>query len=608
MLNPHFCRQGVGIAGSLVALVLGLIPADADSLITRTYSLRAGWNAVYLEVKPTNTVVETVFAGVPIESVWRHKTRDSSVDYIEDPSEPVWNKDQWLVHVPTNRVESLDNNLFRIHGGNAYLIKASAPTNWTVTGVPFFGAVSWKADAFNLKGFPIDDGAPPTFDDFFRWSGAHYDADNSALQPIYRLSAGGAWERVAGTDLMQAGVAYWVFSKGQSSYIAPFEARFDGDGVLDFARTLNERALRLVNKTTSTLTATLEELQAPGATALKYAVFDGSAGTLWPNLPSLLSQNLGGGVVQAVRLAANRANVPGEGYESILDIRDNAGTRFLLPVSVQRLNAVAEGASVGSELEAKRHAGLWAGVISVTGVSEAHSGTLTVAKASLDGAPIEMIRTGVSAQTRPVAAPFDLRVILHVDTTGKTRLLHEVVQMWKDGTYRTNPDGTRTVDVPGKYVLLTDERRLSEFKGATMKDGTGVGRRLSTIGFDFPTTPDANYLELTGFFAVNQQLRGSYVMPAQHPRNPFYHKYHPDHDNLDARFTDVKKEAFDVTRTFELEFQDPDPTGGPRPADYGYARIGGVFRETVQGLHREAIHVVGTFSLKRVAEITELNP
>ena len=97
-------------------------------------------------------------------------------------------------------------------------------------------------------------------------------------------------------------------------------------------------------------------------------------------------------------------------------------------------------------------------------------------------------------------------------------------------------------------------------------------------------------------------------VPATHPRNPFSHKYHPDHDNLDPRFKDFKKEAFDVTRTFEFEFHDPDPTTNVRAPDYGYARLGGIFRETVTGLHREAIHVVGTFSRKRVTEIAELNP
>lgn len=276
-------------AAWLLTLVATSVSGEANSLVTCTYPLH-GWNAVYLEVKPTNTVFETVFAGVPIESVWRHKVRASAVDFIEDPSEPVWNKDRWLVHVPTNKVESLDNNLFHVHGGNAYLIKATSASAWTVTGTPYFGGANWKADAYNLKGFPVDAGTPPTFADFFRWSAAHYDSAKNQLQPIYRLSAGGAWELVAGTDLMQAGVAYWVFSKGQSSYGAPFEVQFDGDGVLDYARSLNERTVRLVNRTADALTTTVEESGAPGATALKYAVFDPGAGTTWPDVPALLAQ------------------------------------------------------------------------------------------------------------------------------------------------------------------------------------------------------------------------------------------------------------------------------------------------------------------------------
>lgn len=112
---------------------------------------------------PPDPTAEAVPASLPIESVWRHQTRLTSVDFIHDATEPVWNQDQWLVHVPTNRIESLDNNLFQIQGSFSYLLKLSAPASWSVTGIPVGGRDRWKADAFNLRGFPLDGSAPRCF-------------------------------------------------------------------------------------------------------------------------------------------------------------------------------------------------------------------------------------------------------------------------------------------------------------------------------------------------------------------------------------------------------------------------------------------------------------
>jgi len=223
--------------------------------ITRSYSLKAGWNAVYLDVRPADATAETVLAGLPITSVWRHQTRLTSVDFIQDPTEPVWNQDQWLVHVPTNRIESLDNNLFQIQGGFPYLIQLSAPATWNVTGEPLIRNAPWKPDAFNLRGFPIDGATPPTFRDFFKFSPAHYNSNSATLQPIYTLGSDGQWKQVSPTDLMQEGAAYWVFASGPSEFVAPFEARNDSTDALNFGTLLRERNLNLVNLAGSPVTS-----------------------------------------------------------------------------------------------------------------------------------------------------------------------------------------------------------------------------------------------------------------------------------------------------------------------------------------------------------------
>src|SRR5262249_30646071 len=80
---------------------------------------------------------------------------------------------------------------------------------------------------------------------------------------------------------------------------------------------------------------------------------------------------------------------------------------------------------------------------------------------------------------------FPLRLIVHVDSTGKARLLKSVVQMWQDGTTK----GDHTVDVPGHYVLVTDDALLtisatSKFKASTLIDGQKSARRISTPAYD----------------------------------------------------------------------------------------------------------------------------
>jgi hypothetical protein len=128
---------------------------------------------------------------------------------------------------------------------------------------------------------------------------------------------------------------------------------------------------------------------------------------------------------------------------------------------------------------------------------------------------------------------------------------------------------------------------------------------LSTVGFDFDAG-GATTLPLTGNFGVPNRLTGALTLAPTSPTNPFRHKYHPDHDNLDATFRNFVAEAYEVTRNIELTFTASDPTGSASP-DYGYGVLGGTYRERVSGLHKDALHVAGTFRLSRVAVTGVLN-
>jgi len=316
-------------------------------------------------------------------------------------------------------------------------------------------------------------------------------------------------------------------------------------------------------------------------------------------------------------------------YDSILDIRDNLGTRFLIPVHAEKpaVNTSGDARRLAHSRSSNRPtladdpprspaAGLWIGTVSVSAVSEVHSGRLitnavssTLSNPDGSAIPLEIVREPGSPIPTPVRNEFDLRIIFHVDADGEVRLLKDVIQLWRNGTYETNNAGERAVKTPGAYVLLTDSTRIREFQGAGQRDGTPVGRRISTASFDFLSTPTNNFLELTGEFGIGHTLRGDYTLFPDQPTHPFKHKFHPDHDNLDATFKNKVEEAFEVTRSFEFDFLASDPgTGIPASPEYGHSEIAGVYVESVSGLHRFPIRAEGIFRLRRVSTVASLNP
>jgi hypothetical protein len=155
--------------------------------------------------------------------------------------------------------------------------------------------------------------------------------------------------------------------------------------------------------------------------------------------------------------------------------------------------------------------------------------------------------------------------------------------------------------------LLTDDSLIPFFSGSALRDGESVGRRISTVGYDFPTISSNNFLNLSGAFAIGEMMTATLALPFDHPTNPFKHRYHPDHDNLDAGFSAPVMESFTTMRQIELAPSASPPDGPPVP-DYGYNLIGGAYRETITGIHKRSIHVSGTFRLSRISLIAELNP
>jgi hypothetical protein len=590
----------------LLSLVLSTLPALAQ-WTTQTVPLRPGWNAVFLEVQPEPRECDAIFAGPPVESAWGWNKRFSPVQFISDPAKLILPSPNWLAWLPAIHPLAAQVNLFILEGGKCYLIKLpdnASPTNWVVRGIPSVRKPEWNSDSFNLVGFHVDPATPPTFQSFFAG------ATGITATNIYRLGTNGYWQQVTNptTAKLSYGEGLWIKTVGASDFAGPLTLGLEQRNGLDYGRTLTEQTLRIRNNSTTLKTVTINTLTSTnppstafpdyaGSVPLNYWVLNTRTGG-WFRLPSQLITNLSTGQELAFRLEAHRASMNpytapvGRDalYQTLLEIKD-ANSRFLVPVTAKgRQTAVAARApKEGGGSAASSYAGLWVGGVTLNQVSQ----------------PASAVTSNTPVLT---ASNFNFRILVHVDANGQARLLQKATQMWKPGSYTsaTNNPGWSEVGQSGDYVLITDDRYLSGYgyTGSSQRDGRSVGRRFSSAAFGFADpismagTPDFlnGALTCTNYTAYTNRL------------NPFVHRCHPNHDNLDARFSTTLppgQESFDITRLITLTFTPTNPVGFND--GWGDTRAGGIYAETLRGVHRNDLRVQGTFELRRASDVNILN-
>jgi hypothetical protein len=570
------------LRGLLVLIGGLLLLATARAQTTsQTFQMRNGWNSIWLELEPTNSDIAAVFANLPISSVWTYVAKSSSVEFIQQQTEALFNQPGWLPYFPASKPESIFTSLYSVHAQHAYLIKLTNAATLTVQGTPGVRPAQWLTDSFNLRGFPVNPANLPTFATFLGPSPAH------SGQAVYQLQDNGQWQLVLPTATMKYGEGYWAFCKGASTYSGPTGIELEvGDG-LNYGTVLTELVPRIRNNSGDARNVCLRDLITGANNPLSYQLFANNR-LNWVNLPSPYCFSIGGGDQTDLRLAMRRIAFSGTEYASIIEVTDDLGTRYLMPVTAQKLlparPLLTAPPGIGNPA-----AGLWVGSATITNVNEANSSQ-----------PMKVT---------PTRSAFDLRLLVHVDTNGQARLLKDVIQMWQNGTTTNDPvTGHAVTDKPGRYVLLTDDSLIPQYQGASLRDGVPVGRRISTIDFDF-NGGARNTLDMTGTFAIGSTNRCTIVLDPDHPTNPFKHRFHPDHDNLDPTYSQYKEEAYRVTRAIELRFSANDPSGNNTTSslDYGYNAMGGVYHESITGLHRTNIISEGTFRITRVSNSPVLN-
>jgi hypothetical protein len=579
---------------TFVACLLGLWlaqPASAAADFDQTITLQPGWNAIYLQVTPDVADIEAVFAGLPIQSVWRYFPTETGTVEVTDPVDGLMTVTGWFGYFPQPRPEAFLSNLFTVTANQAYLVnlESSSSVTITVSGRPQLRPRRWISNSFNLVGLDVDPANPPTFGEYFADSPAH------AGQPVFTLDANGSWQEVTSpsTTLIESGRSYWVFTAGASKFQAPLSTQTDLGDDVDYRTALDEQRLVLENNSPFVRNVTLRRLPGGDNIPLSFELIDEETGeNSFPNLPDSLTLSIPPNDEDFLKIQVRRADFTQDRMEDIFVLEDGTGGRqllffggdSLLPVLGPAPKRLEKGGFVKAAALPESYVGLWIGVASVNAVSQSQLAGVT---------------------PTPVARDFPLRVLMHVDAVGTARLLKQVTLMWENGTTMPSAenDSLQVVDQPGRYVLVTDQDRLPEFEGLNVRDGQPVGVRYSTIAYDF----QAEFLDFNEPFDPLGTLTVEIVTLPEDPTNPFRHKYHPDHDNLDRRFLNPLQEAFEITRVVEFSFSATDPENDQTPPEWGSTVIGGLFREVITGLHKNPIVTSGTFRLRRISRVSTLN-
>lgn len=586
----------------IVVLLLGANAALAQ-WVEQTLSLQPGWNAVFLEVQPAPADCDTLFAGLPVESVWDFNRPADAPQFVQDPTTLIPGAPGWLTWFPMNHPLAGQGNLFILRDGRPYLIKledSTEPVNLIVKGKPSLRTISWHAGGLNFVGFHV--GAQgPTFQSLF--SGE----SGLAGQPVYTLGNNGVWQLISNlaTARPVAGRAYWVRCALPASRTASIQLDAGVKQGIHFASGAAELSLRVRNTSAANRNVSVRVLASAASPAgqpplagpvpleyyrANYAAADFS----WQPLDTTLSFTaLAPKAEWNIRLGARRngaSPAPGAVFQSLLEVTDDLGTRWLIPVTADGGSGAAAAAPAasltGASLQGPSeslHAGLWVGEALLNAVSQPAA-------------------TGNPTLPRPAGGQMTFRLIVHVDSGGTARLLQHVYLVRKPPTFVPDPanPGYNKQDQPARTVLFTDESQIAGVVGA----GEILGRRISSAAFGFKD-PQA----MTGGEFGAGTLTVNVVLDYDHPLNPFLHVYHPDHDNLDERFEQMLpegRESFTVGRMVSLEFTGTDSLG-LNPPGWGDSEIGGNYRETISGIHRMAIQVSGTFRLVRVARTSSLN-
>ena len=366
-----------------------------------------------------------------------------------------------------------------------------------------------------------------------------------------------------GSERIDPDKPYWFNYSTVSDFEGPVHYELPSTAGLAFGRTLSTQTLGITNRTTSALTLTfsLEASDAApagqpsviGSVPLVLRIFSTATGAYTETqlaTGASFTVNLAAAGNSTVEFGLSRDGLLDTGiYASVLRVKDSASsTDVRLPVSAQAASA----------------AGLWVCEVNVNAVSSTSA-----------------ISGSATSIPQPTPQSFPLYFLIHIDSTGVSRVLRQAF--------------LGKLTSAGNALGITIQESL--IQKAAVSD-------VRPVRYFSPTMPYATpSVTATGTAPV--ALTWSLVHGYDDPANPFVHSYHPDHDNLDAKYATKLAagiESFTVTRTCSLSFTSSPPDGS-KVVGWGSVIIGGNYSEAISGINRSPLYVGGTFKMRRLSEI-----
>ena len=557
------------VVTSLCAVVALSATANAAH-IAETMTLAKGWNAIYLESTPTNSVCADFFAGAPVARVAAYysdaysSTRQLADDGTEIAQKPI----SYHVWVPGDEMAS---TMSALAGGNVYLIYATNGWSKTFLGVPAAPRQTWRATSgdtgfMNLVGVSADTNASVTAKAYFgegpfgTASGVVYQiGGNKTAEPTFlpmtlgsspKLHGGmayaltatkdGDWPGVIG---VQGGSVYF----GADANYATITVRNCGTKARTFRFTMERSAAGEEPPPISRQLPRVDAISEQGYTNVEENV-------AW-------EVSLAKDEVTDLLFKLDRSQlVAGTEYGAILTIEDPGSSKMRVRLPIVVLGESQEAVSYPT--------GLWVGEIALTQVT--------------------MID---DTNSIPVTAGGTLKmsVMMHVDADKKCKLLQRIVA---------------GVDTNGTARLFKDF--------ANVPPEVEEPKRFSTVMMSV----DTPVVEAADGSAFGDDTAFTWTVAPTARDNPFRHAWHPDHDGKKADYngeapsgddfnnyaSPIKPELWSISNRLDFSWHEMGDHDLPKHFPYNADEMtSGVVTWEVTGLTaKRPIKSVGTFTLRRV--------
>lgn len=198
---------------ALVAILAMPVLALAGSF-EQAIPLRAGWNAIALEVQPDAANPANVFGENPaIDQVVGYVPAGFSVSFLREPGEALRTRAEWPRWYREGP-KTILNQLGPVQPRLPYFVHATEATTFRVSGRPVPRPWPLSGGEFIFVSLPVNDQGVVTLSDYFA-------ASNQPLPQVFRLRNNN-WEALLPSTALQRGEVYCLrFAHAPEGFFGP---------------------------------------------------------------------------------------------------------------------------------------------------------------------------------------------------------------------------------------------------------------------------------------------------------------------------------------------------------------------------------------------------